>query len=134
MGIRAPRATQPSQTNHQANEPDRATKGRALCLSAPDNGVAFAWRTTAGWQVRAEDDTLGDRVRAALRRPAVAPRTHTEPDGDRVLDGWEEIDPADVRYPTLFMLQLSRLGLDDLSVELVPRGEIDALVASRSSA
>ncbi len=118
--------TDTMQTNHRA---DQATRGRALRFVAPSAGTAFAWRTAAGWQVRSLDDALRDRVRAALERRVVAPRTHTELDGERVLDGWEEIDPADARYPTLFMLQLSQVGLGDLTVDLVPHADVEAVDA-----
>jgi hypothetical protein len=118
--------TQTSDTAH------RTTTGHALRFTAPANRVAFAWRTDAGWQVYARDSALRDRICAALERRVVAARTHTEPDGDRVLDGWEEVDPADARYPTLFMLQLSRLGLGDLAVDLLPRNEADTVMAARS--
>jgi hypothetical protein len=118
--------TQTSDTAH------RTTTGHALRFTAPVNQIAFAWRTAAGWQVYSPDSALRDRIGAALERRVVAARTRTEPDGERVLDGWEEVDPADARYPTLFMLQLSRLGLGDLTVDLVPRSQADTVVASRS--
>jgi hypothetical protein len=51
-----------------------------------------------------------------------------------VLEGWEEVSPADRRYPGLFLLQFSRLGLDDLAVDLVPRSEIADAVPTRSFA
>jgi hypothetical protein len=116
--------TETKQSAHKANE---AVRGRALRFRAPGPSIAFAWRAATGWHVRSVDDALRDRVRAALERPVVAPRTHTEPDGERVLDGWEPVDPADARYPTLFMLQLSQLGLDDLTVDLVSRDEVNAM-------
>jgi hypothetical protein len=86
--------------------------------------VAFAARSAHGWIVDASDARLRRRIREALRRPVLAPHTHTEPDGERVFEGWSEIDSRDPRYPTLFVLQLDRVGLDDLSADIVDREPI----------
>lgn len=114
-----------SKTTPKNQGANRTRGARALRFQRPGGGVAFAWRSAAGWQVRSEDDALRDRICAALSRPTIGRRTHTEPDGERVLDGWEEVDPADVRYPVLFLLQFSRMGLDGLSVDLVPRAQVE---------
>jgi hypothetical protein len=113
---------------------DQRGDSRALRFKDSANRVALAWYSGDGWQVRAEDDVLGARVQDALRRPTVIARSRTEPDGERVLEGWEAVSPADRRYPGLFLLQFSRLGLDDLAGELVPRSEMADAVPTRSHA
>ncbi|MGH2366846.1 MAG: hypothetical protein ACRDI2_01490 [Chloroflexota bacterium] len=82
--------------------------------------------------MQSKDVLLRGRVDAALHRAVSVARTHTEPDGERVLDGWEEVSPTDSRYPTLFVLQAARLGLTDVEVDVVTREGRAAVDAAES--
>ena len=88
-----------------------------LKLAAADGHSARAWRTENGWHVEASSARLQERISEALRQPVRIARSETDADGTRVLTGWDEVGPADPRYLAHWVLQLSRFGLDDVTVQ-----------------
>ena len=89
----------------------------ALRFTAADGQSGLAWRAGDGWHVEASSQRLRERLSRALRKPVRVAKSRTEADGTRVLLDWEDVAPTDPRYPALWMLQLSHLGLSDVTVE-----------------
>ena len=106
-----------NRTRDQHSAQGAVAAGATLTLTAPNGHSASLWRTENGWHVEASSARLQERVSEALRQPVRVARSETDADGARVLIGWADVGPMDPRYLAHWTLQLSRLRLEDVTVE-----------------